>query len=360
MTSTVEMWGHLLAWTVLPDLLTGLVQRIYYRVRYPAAGTTAAPQPNTLRYKSDRNRIYTLIIVLYLIYSLVDTVVHISPNFYQILDVPPTQMNPKELRSVFRKLSLQFHPDKSTTGDETMMVLLRTAYEAIHDPVKRFGYELLGPAYQRCTHCLTYRDYVASSRASLLGNYLGTGITLVILHFINKDRFGRYLRFLGIFVLASVEFYLYTHVNAPPANSLLTDLTMTSVSPAPTVVQVLRQMGLPYLTLHDFSEILHQLYWALVMALSSLGPLWFPNEKQEQHSLLHRLHTVTEDLLVEAQTLFHNAFSPFASPQVQIELRRKMGKAVVESYVMRDPQVGQNYTAARQRASIAAQSRPKE
>ncbi|KAJ1963238.1 hypothetical protein IWQ62_003279 [Dispira parvispora] len=355
MTSAVAKWGQLLAWAVLPDLLTSVAQRFYYRVRYPAAGTAVAPQPNTPRHKSDRNRIYTLIVVLYLLYSLVNAVVRIPPNFYQILNVPPAKMNPKELRSVFRKLSLQFHPDKTSTGDEMMIFMLRTAYEATHDPVKRFGYELMGPAYERCTRCLTYRDYVISARASLLGSYLGTGVTLVILHFIDKDRFGRYLRFLGTFILAAIEFYLYAHVNAPPANSLLTDLTMTSASPAPTIIQVLRQVGLPYLTLHDFSNILHQLYWALVMGLSSLGPLWFPNEKQEQHTLLRHLHTVTEDLLVEAQTLFHNAFSPFTSPQVQIELRRKMGKAVVESYVMRDPEVGQSYAAARKRASTVTQ-----
>ncbi|RKP39557.1 DnaJ domain-containing protein, partial [Dimargaris cristalligena] len=206
----MEMWDSFLGWAILPNFLISFLQKQYYSFR-PAD----QPPPGSARYRTHNRRFYTLVVVAYLVYSIGQALYRIPPNHYQLLQVDPSNFTPKELRTNFRRLSLQHHPDKSASGDETMMIRLRQAYEALNDPAKRLGYEVMGSSYLKCSHCSTFQDYVREARSSLMGHYIRSGIMLVIFHFINKDQFGRVVRIMGIILLASLELYLLTRVNTP-------------------------------------------------------------------------------------------------------------------------------------------------
>jgi molecular chaperone DnaJ len=68
-------------------------------------------------------------------------------DYYKVLGVSATATE-KEIKSAYRKLSKQFHPD-ATKGDESRFKEVSAAYEVIGDPAKRKEYDevrRLGPA----------------------------------------------------------------------------------------------------------------------------------------------------------------------------------------------------------------------
>ncbi|KAJ1912689.1 hypothetical protein IWQ60_009553 [Tieghemiomyces parasiticus] len=359
--SSVNMWASLVGWAFLPDLVTNFLQSQYYKLWYEPAST---PRPGESRHREHRRWFYTLVIATYLAYTVTQTMVSLPPNYYKTLAVAPSAFRPKELRSHFRKLSLQHHPDKTavtldnTTNDhEGHMIHLRNAYEALNDPIQRFGYELVGNEYRECSQCTTAGDYLHRARSNLIGSAIGSGIVLVIFHFINRNQFGRALRVLGVLALATFELYLLTHASVPLPNShpAVTDGPLfvggqSPVSPAPALLHALRGwFGLTTLTLFELSIVLHQLYWTFVMALSQLGPVWFPSHDEQHRQLLQQCRVLSEAVLRETTRLFLGSFAPFRDPQPRAELCREMGNLAVESLILRDPKLAEALDKAYQR-----------
>jgi molecular chaperone DnaJ len=71
--------------------------------------------------------------------------VHQKRDYYEVLGVSRT-CTPQELKSAFRKLALQFHPDKNP-GDRTAEESFKEAseaYEVLSDPDKRARYDRFG------------------------------------------------------------------------------------------------------------------------------------------------------------------------------------------------------------------------
>ncbi|GJM59801.1 J domain-containing protein [Persicobacter diffluens] len=65
-------------------------------------------------------------------------------NYYQILGVDPTSNSP-EIRTAYRKLALQYHPDKNPNDPEAeeTFKLISTAYRVLIDPEQRAAYDFL-------------------------------------------------------------------------------------------------------------------------------------------------------------------------------------------------------------------------
>src|SRR6185503_13325355 len=71
-------------------------------------------------------------------------------DYYKTLGVGRTATE-AELKSAYRKLAKQFHPDKNP-GDnkaEEKFKEINEAYEVLSDSVKRQKYDALGSSYQR-------------------------------------------------------------------------------------------------------------------------------------------------------------------------------------------------------------------
>ncbi|VVM06888.1 DnaJ C-terminal domain-containing protein [Methylacidimicrobium tartarophylax] len=70
-------------------------------------------------------------------------------DYYKILNVPRSA-SPEEIRSSFRKLARQYHPDvaKDKKKDEEKFRQINEAYEVLGDPEKRKRYDQLGAAWQ--------------------------------------------------------------------------------------------------------------------------------------------------------------------------------------------------------------------
>ncbi|HZX65091.1 MAG TPA: DnaJ domain-containing protein, partial [Myxococcales bacterium] len=70
---------------------------------------------------------------------------HQKRDYYEVLGVART-CTPQELKSSFRKLAMQYHPDKNP-GDkkaEESFKELSEAYEVLSDPEKRARYDRFG------------------------------------------------------------------------------------------------------------------------------------------------------------------------------------------------------------------------
>jgi len=64
-------------------------------------------------------------------------------DYYEILGVSK-EASPDEIKRAYRKLALQYHPDKG--GDQEKFKKLNEAYQTLSDPQKRAGYDRFGKA----------------------------------------------------------------------------------------------------------------------------------------------------------------------------------------------------------------------
>lgn len=66
-----------------------------------------------------------------------------SQNHYHILNLPPSA-TAEEIKKAFRKLALQYHPDKNTAGNRiaaAKFVEIQEAYQTLSDSRKRAAYD---------------------------------------------------------------------------------------------------------------------------------------------------------------------------------------------------------------------------
>lgn len=69
-----------------------------------------------------------------------------SKDYYEALGVSKSA-TPEELKKAYRKLALQYHPDRNKTKEgEEQFKKINHAYEVLSDPQKRATYDQVGPA----------------------------------------------------------------------------------------------------------------------------------------------------------------------------------------------------------------------
>ncbi|KAF9579996.1 hypothetical protein BGW38_003523 [Lunasporangiospora selenospora] len=269
----------MVGWMVVPGLATRLVQGIFYAVKYstrnrhsskstppitsPAKASKksqalsnrglstpdittpaiispstmiAAPMAGTARFARDRNRIYCLVILAYLVYTLVGSYTALDKSYYDVLDLPFHRFSQKQLKTNFRRASLLYHPDKVGQAGADMFVGIREAHDVLADPVKRFAYDRFGPtAFSKCSNCVTANDHLRNGVKLTLMYYTLAAMGLIVLGILgNGDgggaqktvANGRYWRFVFLFGLLALELNMILS----PSPSLLEAVRLPSLS----------------------------------------------------------------------------------------------------------------------------------
>jgi len=126
------------------------------------------------------------VILSYLLYTIyeADWQIRRTGDFYQDLGVPH-DVDDKRLTSRFRRLTVQYHPDKVTTpedrpGIEAYYVHLKVCKDTLVDPIKRFAYDRFGPDILQWRNRLTVRDYVFTGVQGITAYYIATSAVLVV------------------------------------------------------------------------------------------------------------------------------------------------------------------------------------
>ncbi|KAJ5806890.1 hypothetical protein N7474_010482 [Penicillium riverlandense] len=216
MPSTLSAILPFIGWGFLPGYATSFLQSIYYGLTIRAG--EPRPPPQSPRYQKHRRRIYIVVIVGYLLYTLLETFrqVQSDGDFYEVLEVSPFAEE-RTIKSRFRKLAAQHHPDKTgfDNDSDAYFIFLRGAQETLVDPVKRFAYDRFGPEMQNWGPQKTMRDYIMTSiTRSIFPQYFGGLLFMMVLNWLWWPNRGRYWRFYTLAAMLTLELFIITHPQA--------------------------------------------------------------------------------------------------------------------------------------------------
>jgi len=155
------------------------------------------PAPQSEKFERHRRRIFIFVITSYLLYTLYETFyqVQLAGDYYQALGVSPFA-DERAIKSRFRRLAAQYHPDKVglDNGADAYFLYLRRAQETLVDPVKRFAYDRFGTDMLNWGDKKTMRDYLMTSLTkSIIPQYIGGFVTMMALNWLWWASWGRYV-----------------------------------------------------------------------------------------------------------------------------------------------------------------------
>lgn len=138
----------------------------------------------------------------YLLYTLYDAFyqINIAGDFYQSLGVSPNA-DDKTIKSRFRRLAAQHHPDKvqqfpglgSREETDAFFVHLRLAQDTLLDPAKRFAYDRFGKSVVHWRENKTIYDYLHQGILATGPHYMGGLVTMMVLNMFWWPNWGKYV-----------------------------------------------------------------------------------------------------------------------------------------------------------------------
>lgn len=125
-----------IGWGLIPTSLTNrLIPPIHKHILH-----RPTPPPGSPQYQTVYRNTYALVILSYLTFNLAYAAYTTQPNFYDILGVT-LNSDEQQIKSAFRQFARRNHPDKVGESGVDRFMRVRTAYEALMNPVKRFAYD---------------------------------------------------------------------------------------------------------------------------------------------------------------------------------------------------------------------------
>ncbi|KAF3384895.1 Chaperone protein DnaJ [Penicillium rolfsii] len=330
-----------IGWSFLPNYATSFLQSVYYGITIRAGDPR--PMPQTPRFERDRRRIFVLVIISYLFYTLYETFhqVQVAGDYYKVLGVSPFA-DERTIKSRFRKVAAQFHPDKVglDMGAEAQFIFLRRAQETLADPVKRFAYDRFGPDMLDWGEQKTMRDFVTASLSrSIIPQYIGGFATMIVLNWLWWANWGRYWRFFTFAALLTLELALITHPQAVfMPTSYLPDIIRAWIPEEKSFYllpfQILTLARRASITLHIF---ISQMAPPSARA-SKNGESLSPQTMQRMGQLVQTVRATD----FEATRLMQLGLAPFRGDRESVSaLRRGMKEGLILGGVRSSPEVQQ-------------------
>lgn len=341
---------------------TSILQNLYYRVTISAG--RRHPQPGEPLYAYHHRRIRIVVLSLYLLYTLFQSLydVKMAGDFYILLGVTPYSSE-RDIKAKFRRLAAKFHPDKirennaiPSTPSDLAFVQLKLAQDTIIDPAKRFAYDRFGPVVVRVQHpnLKTIRDYVYAGLRAKVPEYASNAIMLIVLNYVWLPQWGRFWRYFAVAVMAFLELYFLTHAfELPPQVELLGRYLRNA---APDLLP-------PHLLPFQVLTIARRLSMSLNIFISQLAPpaarSKAAQDQQMQQQIAH-LSQATGRVDAEATNLLQLGLTPFKGEAEKVRsLREGMTESLMMGAVRNNPEVRQavEQVLAR-RANSGSQLRP--
>lgn len=314
---------------------------MYYRLTIRAG--QRLPQPGEPLYAYHNRRIRTLVLSLYLIYTLTQALydIKLSADFYTILGVTPWSTD-REVRSRFRRLAAKYHPDKlhengqSFPGADEVFVQFKLAHDTILDPIKRFAYDRFGPTIVQVQHpgLRTIRDYVYIGLRSKIPEYVVSATSLIVLNYFWLPKWGQFWRYFAVACMAFLELYFLTHSWEPPRLVFLWASLARKSFP---------QLFPPHLLPFQMLGLARRLLMSLNIFISQLAP---PSARDQAAKDLQttqqvaHLSQVASRLDSESGSLLQLGLSPFKGHQEKTEiLKSGMKDSLLTGALRKNPEV---------------------
>lgn len=277
-------------------------------------------------------------IVAYLIYTIyeADYQLRRAGDFYQDLGVPH-DVDERGLQSRFRRLTVQYHPDKVSGPDRTAVeatyVHLKLARDTLVDPAKRFAYDRFGLDSLQWQQCKTVRDFVFTGVQNTAVYYAASSAVLILLGSLGYLQSGKFWRYLVMASLFIIELHTMTRPQFPAILSRVVNPLLTTTA--------IRQPYLPFQML----ALLRKLAITFFIALSQLGPiLQGPQAAQDGDAIpvqqLDRVDALTQAADQEISRLVGLELTPFAGDQSSLRnLRSSLKDWLVQNTIRNDAEV---------------------
>jgi len=149
--SLAQALFKLAGWAIIPGIILRVILSFMHRKKKPT------PQ----KLQKSKKDIVMILAVLFFGWKMSSIVLNRDTNYYEVLGLSFPSKTSK-IKRAFRKLSLEFHPDKG--GTEEHFNVIREAYEILSDVNLRRVYNRLGKTVFSCKTCLSFIDYWSSMR----------------------------------------------------------------------------------------------------------------------------------------------------------------------------------------------------
>ena len=336
-----------------------------------------------------------MVIGCYLIYCLGNVLLSKPTNsLYDQYGMTHESFDLKDLKSRYRQLSLQYHPDKNSNPDAaTVFARLKDSYEVLSDASKRQAYNAFGndslscsgsssaaAANQNATSsgagtCHSYRDYLYNYLPGMLVYYGFTTAILIVMNVAGKKDYGQSFRYLAILASMAAELYVVTRgANAQTtASSSVSSSSITWSSMKGFIAEAGWFNGfLFFLKAWLTSSMKRLLIWPNLIGfhqvkviregsayffifLSQLCPMLLPAEDTLRAKALERCSDLVGLLGKETRMQLFNAVEPFReSPEMLTRLRRRMERTAIELKLFeQDEEYRKRYLTALRKSKIA-------
>lgn len=341
MSSTIT---NIVLWMFVPAAITNFLLKQYYSFKY-AKNSPSIPKPNSPKHKKNYKICYTLVIGLYFLYSLGQSIYSLEESYYSKLGVR-RGCSKNEFKKKSRQLMLIHHPDKSSGNTNTYHELKKMA-EALENPnlcniYEKFGESGINNVLQvsskknYANNNEIRKDYIFATMIEWTAFYIGSIAVLLLLGFTQKSDSGRYWRFISLLALAAYETHLYFN-DFTSLESIHSTSQFNLWQPF-TIITFLSSR----FTLHQKIQILRQLFVYSGLAMSQLGPLWFPvkpNLFNDKKALIQEIENIQKgpasEIFEESKYIFSTAFEPFENnEEMRTLLKRQMGQVIVDLKVL--------------------------
>ncbi|ODQ68254.1 hypothetical protein NADFUDRAFT_81275 [Nadsonia fulvescens var. elongata DSM 6958] len=333
-----------ISWFFLPTVATKAILFTYYKVTI--AVDDPVPQPGSAQYVKDYRRVLIIVLTMMSIFQIVESFWNVlySPSselsynqsWYSLLGVK-SDVDGKTLKKVYRKLSVQYHPDKITLGQDTAAaerrwIEISEVSRFLTDPVLKFGYDKFGPQIKSWlgndNNAVKFGTpgeiLMFGMRKTMNSYYILSLVGMLITWGLGIAQGGKYFRWLIFASQALLEYYLL--IRASPV-AFFSRWNIQTYQ----VIQILRNISL-----------------ALFISLSQLSPLLLQllgTSEQEQAQLRQKEVNIDELLqltnIIQAEIRFSNKqeLEPFANGQDLERLIQVAEQDRVQAKLIHDPEI---------------------
>ncbi|KAF8752514.1 DnaJ molecular chaperone homology domain [Rhizoctonia solani] len=169
-----------LAWWFLPNIATNALLGVYYQLLLLVGLSHWVPASDSPKRLEHHRRMFALVVLSYLSYTLALSLQEQPPSFYSLLGVD-YHASDAQIKTAYRSFARRNHPDRVGPAGEPLFIQVRDAYEALKHPIKRYGYDRFGFDALEWKVAENPHAMLWQGLESAMRYYLPTGIIMLVM-----------------------------------------------------------------------------------------------------------------------------------------------------------------------------------